>query len=138
MEEMAARIIDANGIAKELPSPSSIIASVRQFYEYMKQAYGAGEQLRELPVMLRQPDGTVIRGEMDLIWKLPDGKCILVDYKSYHGIKDFNNPEAFNKYYGYAPQLKAYRDALLAAGYEVEDTLIYYHVQGRALSMSIR
>lgn len=133
MEEMAARIINGSRLAEELPSPSSVIASARQFHDYMEKTYGAGVQLRELPVMLQRQDGTVIRGEMDLVWQLPDGRCVLVDYKSYHGIEDFDHPKAYDEYYGYAPQLKAYRDALLAVGLEVVDTLVYYLVQGRVI-----
>ena len=140
-EEMvarAARIIDGMGLAKEFPSPSSVVDSAAQFIRWLTATYGPGTPLHELPFVKREPDGVIVRGEMDLVWELPDGECVLVDYKSYHEIEDFDDPKAWHKYYGYAPQLKDYKDTLEAGGYRVRDVLIYYFVQGRVVKFDFQ
>jgi ATP-dependent exoDNAse (exonuclease V) beta subunit len=138
MTEMAKRIIGGMGLTEEFPNPESVINSAEQFFKWLREKYGAGTPLHELPVVMRKDDGTIIRGEMDLVLELPDKKCVLIDYKSYHGYEDFNTPEARGGYYGYASQLKPYKDTLESAGYEVCDTLIYYFVQGRVVRFDFK
>ena len=133
MVEMAARIIDGMGLNEAFPSPESVIESASQFFGFMREEYGPGTPLHEYPFLLRNGDGTIVRGEMDLVWELPGGKCVLVDYKSYHENEDFEDPSARDKYYGYAPQLKYYKDTLEKGEYTVLDVLIYYFVQGRVI-----
>ena len=79
-------------------------------------------------------EGQVVRGEIDLVWMLEDGACVLVDYKSYpHFDRDINAPEVREHYAGYTPQLTLYTYALQSAGYRVTDRLIYYPLQGRII-----
>ena len=137
MVDMAAGIIDGMDLAEAFPSPDSVIGSAAQFFGWLRDFYGPGTPLHELPFMLRNEDGTVVRGEMDLVWQLSDKECVLVDYKSYHENEDFNVPDAWKKYYGYAPQLKYYNDTLEAGGYKVLDLLIYYFIQGRVIRFEI-
>ena len=103
--------------------------------------------LRETPITLAldkaQADpiglqeGQVVRGEIDLVWMLEDGACVLVDYKSYpHFDRDINAPEVREHYAGYAPQLTLYTYALQSAGYRVTDRLIYYPLQGRIIRIN--
>ena len=137
MVDMAGRIIKGMDLADAFPSPESVIDSAEQFFGCLVDKYGPGIPLHELPFMLRKDDGTVIRGEMDLVWELPGNECVLVDYKSYHEIEDYDNPGAWDKYYGYASQLKPYKDTLEAGGYKVRYVLIYYFVQGRVISFEM-
>lgn len=69
---------------------------------------------------------------MDLFWETAEG-CVLVDYKNYPGYD--NVMDAASDFYAgkYAPQLKAYAEALQAAGKTVRDSLIYYAVRGVAV-----
>jgi ATP-dependent exoDNAse (exonuclease V) beta subunit len=73
---------------------------------------------------------------MDLVWELPGKKCVLVDYKSFHG-KDLSDIKAHAVMHGYPEQLKAYKETLEAAEYTVQDALIYYFVLGRVVSFDI-
>ena len=130
---VADRIITGMGLNVEFPSPESVVNSAEQFFCWLQQTYGDGTSLHELPFMTRQPDGTVVRGEMDLIWKLPDNNCILVDYKSFHGDEDLAFIKAHAVQHGYPAQLKAYKETLEAGDYIVKDVLIYYFVQGRVI-----
>ena len=133
MVEMAGRIITGMGLTQELPSPESVVDSAAQFFGWIRQTYGAGTPLHELPFENRQSDGTIIRGEMDLVWELPDKKCVLVDYKSFHGCEELSGIKAHAVQHGYPAQLKAYKETLEAGDYEVRDVLIYYFVQGKII-----
>ena len=81
--------------------------------------------------------GQTARGEMDLVWVSDKVRktCVLVDYKSYHGNPNLDSSDnAVRKHYhGYASQLLAYKTALEAEGWTVEDVLIYYFIQGRVI-----
>ena len=147
-EAVAKRLIDGAGLAAQLPSPASLAASARQFFDWIaKEHPGNAESKREVPFLFKSDgvvlppdvlaDGQTARGEMDLVWvKDADRKtCVLVDYKSYHNSPDLDSPdENVRKHYqGYAPQLLAYKKALEQDGWTVEDVLIYYFVQGRVV-----
>ena len=135
---MAQGIIDGRGLGDKLTSAESVIDVARQLYGWLENLYGPGTPLCELPFVIPGEGGTVIRGEMDLVWELADGECVLVDHKSYHETEDFDDPNAWNEYYGYAPQLKAYKETLEAAGYTVRDTLIHYFFQGRLVRFDFK
>ena len=138
MIAMAKEMIEGLELATELPSPESVISSIEQLYVWLQKEYGPGTPLHELPFVW-QPKGDkqVYRGDMDLVWELPDKECVLIDFKSFYAEEDFE--KAWNKYYGYAPQLMAYKDALEAPsaetgkGYKVRAVLVYYFIQGRVV-----
>ncbi len=136
MEETARRIIEGMELTQEFPSPESVIDSAAQLFDWLKKEYGDGTALHELPVLMRQPDGTVIRGEMDLVWALPGGKCVLVDYKSFHGGEDLGAIKAHAVQHGYPDQLKAYKDTLESGECQVQDVLIYYFVLGQVIKFN--
>ena len=75
-------------------------------------------------------DGQEVIGSIDLVWDTERG-CVVVDFKSFPGGRDtVTNPLSEHYAGSYAPQLRAYRDILDAAGVRVADTLICYAVQG--------
>ena len=137
MEETARRIIEGMELTAEFPSPESVIDSAAQFFDWLKGKYGEGTALHELPVLMKQPDGTVIRGEMDLVWSLSGGKCVLVDYKSFHGGDDLGAIKAHAVQHGYPEQLKAYKDTLESGECEVKDVFIYYFVLGQVIRFEL-
>jgi ATP-dependent exoDNAse (exonuclease V) beta subunit len=136
MEKMARGIIEGMDLTAEFPSPESVIDSAAQLFDWLKKEYGEGTALHELPVLMKQPDGTVIRGEMDLAWALPGGKCVLVDYKSFHGSEDLGAIKAHAVQHGYPDQLKAYKDTLESGECQVLDVLIYYFVLGQVIKFN--
>ena len=108
-----------------------IIESANWLHEFLTSAYGPATRIeKEYPLLYPLPTGQILRGEMDLLWfyQAEDGKekCVLVDYKSFPGKR--SELEAHTEQY-YA-QLSAYHKALTEAGIDVEDTLVYYPVQG--------
>ena len=134
---IAGRIIAGMGLTAEFPSPESVVDSAAQFFGWLRQTYGDATALHELPFVKRQPDGTVVRGEMDLVWELPGKKCILVDYKSFQGSEELGGIKAHAVQHGYPAQLKTYKETLEAGGYKVQDVLIYYLVQGRIVKFEV-
>ena len=74
---------------------------------------------------------------MDLVWELPGKKCVLVDYKSFHGSEDLGAIKAHASLHSYHEQLKDYKDTLVSGGYKVRDVLIYYFVQGRVIRFDV-
>ena len=139
MVQMADRIIKGMGLANEFPSPESAIDSAAQFFGWLKDVYGEGTAFHELPFVNKQNDGTIIRGEMDLVWDLPNGSCVLVDYKSFHGDKELNAIKAHACQQGYPSQLKTYKGMLESGSKErkVKDVLIYYFVLGKVVKLDV-
>ena len=133
MIQMADRIIEGSLLKDQLPSPESVIDSAVQFFGWLREKYGEGTPLHELPVIMKCEDGTILRGEVDLLWKLSDDRCVLVDFKSFHGSEDMAAIRAHANLHHYPDQLKAYKDTLDHGECKVCDTLIYYFVQGRVI-----
>lgn len=149
---IARRLIDGAGLAEQLTSPESIVESAKQFFSWLNDNYpGAGEMSKEVPFMLRA-DGKLVsdnvlieeqvaRGEIDLVWIRDKERktCVLIDYKSYHGSPNLNSSdeEVRKHYQGYTPQLLVYKTALEKAGWNVEDVLVYYFIQGRVVRFDI-
>lgn len=142
---MAEGLVKAAGFEKQITDIDGVIKAEDRLFAHLEKTYGKSvDILRETPFTLvldkEQADslglqeGQVVRGEIDLVWMLGDGSCVLVDYKSYpHFDKDVNAPEVREHYAGYAPQLTLYTHALQSAGYKVADRLICYPVQGRII-----
>ena len=141
MVQMADRIIKGMGLSKEFPSPESVIDSAAQFFTWLKDKNGEGTALHELPFVKKQKDGIIIRGEMDLVWDLPDGSCVLVDYKSFHDRNELDAIKAHACKQGYPSQLKTYKETL-ESGTEadhrkVKDVLIYYFALGKVVKLDV-
>lgn len=144
---MAENLVKAAGLETQISDICGVISAEDRLFAHLEKTYGKpADILRETPFTLvldkSQADpiglqeGQVVRGEIDLLWMLDDGSCVLVDYKSYpHFDQDINNPDVREHYAGYTPQLALYTTALQSAGYKVIDKLIYYPVQGRIIKI---
>lgn len=145
---MAEGLVKAAGLEKQITDIDGVIRTEDRLFTHLEKTYGKSVKiLRETPFTLvldkAQADqiglqeGQVVRGEIDLVWMLEDGACVLVDYKSYpHFDRDINAPEVREHYAGYTPQLTLYTYALQSAGYRVTDRLIYYPLQGRIIRIN--
>jgi ATP-dependent exoDNAse (exonuclease V) beta subunit len=80
----------------------------------------------EYPVALRQANGTIVSGFIDLLLKTPDG-FVVVDHKSFPGSRE----DAEKKAASFAGQLGCYRDTVLKAiGKEVIGSYIHLPITG--------
>lgn len=120
-----------HGKTTELPNPEHLTTAADTLFAYLEDTFGAGELLRECPFTYCHDNGQLVHGEIDLVWKLANGECILVDYKNYPGMRDHILRPDDKHYVGnYFPQLREYRTALEAAGMKVTKVLIFYAVLG--------
>ena len=94
----------------------------------MEKTYGKATAIeRELPFSFINELGQVITGEIDLVYRTPQGD-VLIDYKTYQGspahLTDENNTFHAGKKYG--SQISLYAEALARNGNVVRDRLICY------------
>ena len=134
---LAKQTVDNHNMTKELPQPELLPQAADALFTYLEKTYGTGELLRETPFSYRRDNGQLVNGEMDLIWKLNDKDCILLDYKNFPAQgergKDIvmKEDEKNDHYVGrYFPQLREYRTALTAAGMNVTHVFVFYAVLG--------
>lgn len=74
---------------------------------------------------------------IDLVWFTSETECVLVDLKSLpHADRDVLNPESKRFLGHYAPQQRAYRDALTRGGLTVNASLIYLSMQGKVIALN--
>ena len=123
----AISIIGGYGMATQLAGHvDAILRSVQWLHNTLQSKFpqqSGNKAERELPFMMTLADGTILRGEMDLLWHYTDAKgkhSVLVDYKSFPGV---NLHEHSKKYYA---QLSAYARALKGSGIDVTHVLIFY------------
>ena len=135
METLIDSLAENYGVAVE---SKELIASVRNFWEWMRTEYGdAITTERELPFSYVRDNGQHVDGEIDLVYRTAT-KTILVDYKTHQGkishILDNNDTKHYvGKYSG---QIALYDEALTRAGLKVDDRLICYLSLGTAVRMT--
>ena len=137
MRLKAQRIVDAFGMSRMLPDADGILDSIAGLYHCLENLYGKAVKVEHEVPFRHENGGQVVTGEMDLLWYTAEKECVLVDFKNYPGVigKALNKED--KEYVGrYAAQLKAYGDALAAAGTTVRATLIYYSVLGCLVEMT--
>ncbi|MFA5974825.1 MAG: UvrD-helicase domain-containing protein [Elusimicrobiota bacterium] len=67
---------------------------------------------REIPFFYAQPDNGLMRGSIDLLYRLPDGTLIVADYKTDRLPKDRETASLAARY---QPQVSIYREAIQRA-----------------------
>lgn len=128
-ETVAEKTIEAYGLNDSIPVPAEVVRAIGNLFSFLDTTYGKPVKVyHELPFIMKSGD-SVVTGEMDLVWETEKG-CILVDFKNYPGFDNVLD-EKSQFYAGkYCGQIDCYRSALIAAGKEVTDALIFYSVQG--------
>lgn len=135
--DKAEAIIINHNLMECLPNTQQIKDSIEYLYNYLSQTYGEATYIEHEVPFYHKNGEQIVHGEIDLIWHTAKG-CVLVDFKSFPGkISAILNED--NAHYAgkYAPQLSAYKTAIVAAGFKVLDSLIYYSVQGNIVKLNI-
>ena len=124
--ELAQRLIRRWGMEMSIEA-SEVAAAGRHLLEFLNRNYVGYKAYREWPIMLRNDQGQLMQGWIDLLLEMPDG-YVIIDHKSYPG----PDPREWVK--KYAPQLGAYKEAVeQATGKPVIDTLIHLPVRGEII-----
>ncbi len=93
--------------------------------ELLERVRRAAEVYRELPFALAQPDGALLEGKLDLLFR-ENNRWVLVDYKTDP------RPESEK----YRAQMRAYREALArTAGVEVAESLLFFVATGQVVKL---
>jgi len=124
------RILSTWGVAHAVDL-AAVLAQFGAFQEWLSKRWPGCKVLVEVPIEANGPDGTRIRGRIDLLVEAPEG-WILVDHKANPGGTDRNEELAQE----HGPQLEAYVEALVeATGRPVVEQWLYLPVAARALRL---
>jgi hypothetical protein len=128
-ETLAAEVLKAWDIPAVVTG-AHLLTWTRQLESWSAQHWPSATWHREWPVMLRLPEGTVLRGTADLVLETSDG-FVLVDHKL---IKS-GLAEAVEKARGFAGQLRSYAEATTAAtGKPCLASFVYLPAHGALVS----
>lgn len=131
MRNKAQKIVDAYKLNRLLPDVDSILGSINHLYQFLEKQYGKAVKIAHEVPFRHERGGQVVTGEMDLLWFISPTEYVLVDFKNYPGIIGNVLNKTSDEYVGkYAAQLKAYEEALIAAGMSLKAKLVYYSVLG--------
>ncbi len=124
--ELAQGLIKQWGVAMAIEA-SELVASGQRLIEFIDQRYPEYQAFREWPISLRNNEGQLMQGWIDLLLEMPEG-YVIIDHKSYPGQ---DSEERAKKY---VPQLRAYKEAVeKATGKPVIDTLLHLPISGMVL-----
>ncbi|MDR6739131.1 ATP-dependent exoDNAse (exonuclease V) beta subunit [Herbaspirillum sp. 1173] len=111
---------------------TAVVAQLTAFLAWCNERWPGCSTFFEVPIEANRPDGTRVRGRIDLLVQSPKG-WILLDHKSNPGGADRNEQLAVE----HGPQLAVYAEALIAAtGISVAEQWLYLPVAGRALRLA--
>ncbi|VVD91921.1 exodeoxyribonuclease V subunit beta [Pandoraea pneumonica] len=111
---------------------AAVVAQLTAFRAWCHERWPGCPTFVEVPIEANRPDGTRVRGRIDLLVQSSKG-WILVDHKSNPGGSDRNEQLALE----HGPQLAAYAEALVAAtGISVAEQWLYFPVAARALRLA--
>lgn len=122
------RILGTWGVANSVDG-AAVISQLMCFQEWLHKRWPGSPVFVEVPIETDGPDGTRIRGRIDLLVETPPG-WVLLDHKANPGGSDRDDDLA----QAHGPQLASYAGALLAAtGKPVVETWLYLPVAARAV-----
>ena len=101
------------------------VAAAGRFHAFLQERFAPAAIEVEVPILHRLADGRVVRGFVDLLAETAAG-WLIIDHKSSPQPKSTWRRDAL----GYAGQLAAYRDALLAAQRKVAGCWVHFAVTG--------
>lgn len=136
MLQMAADTIERHNFKAVLTSPEAIISSIETLCKFLTNTYGEAVKIEhELP-FCELCNGQMVVGSIDLVWYTASDECVLVDFKNLPYAERKVLDPADKRFLGhYAPQQRAYRDALTRSGLSVKACLIYLAMQGKIISL---
>ena len=121
--ELGTRLASLTGVDVSRAATAEILTAVKRFEDWLDRTLDPVEVLREWPVLVRDPSGTVIHGVVDLLVQ-GEGGCWILDHKS----DNVWDPE--ERMQEYTVQLEAYRQAVASAGEKVLGVGIHWIRRG--------
>lgn len=125
------RILTNWGLARCVDA-RAVCAQIASFQEWLNKRWPGHPVYVEVPVESAGPNGTRIRGQLDLIVEMPEG-WVLIDHKSNPGGATRDDDLVAE----YGPQLLSYEHALLGAtGKSVLQKWLYLPVAARTIRIT--
>ncbi|WP_291321284.1 UvrD-helicase domain-containing protein [Desulfonatronospira sp.] len=112
--------------------PEQLIQSADSLYAWIEKNYPQAEWKRELPVMQRLENESVVFGFIDLLIETPD-EMIIIDHKAYPG----GHKELLQKSSDFTGQLKAYKNCLQEVGPLPVISYLHYPVGGCVVGVDL-
>ncbi|WYX34211.1 PD-(D/E)XK nuclease family protein [Achromobacter xylosoxidans] len=113
-------------------TPEAVRFQVEAFQEWWQSKWPDGTAQAELPIQVPRPDGTVIRGQIDLLIRIATGR-ILIDHKADPRAVD--DGERLAQTHG--GQLQAYAHAVESVSGElVRERWLFLPVAARAVRIA--
>ena len=130
-EARAAAVLIAHGLAEALAAADAV-AAARRWQRFLTARFAPSRIEVEVPLRQQLADGRTVRGTVDLLAETPTG-WLVIDHKSSPQRRSTWEPEALK----HSGQLKAYRDALCAAGRTVAGCYIHFAVTGALVEVRL-
>ena len=127
----ASRILQGYGLSEH--DALTVVQQADALCTYVAENYGEFDAImREVPFSHRR-DGQVVNGEIDLYIKTKKGEGLLIDFKNPKAQATDIGAKTVTEYW---PQMRAYRDAIVASGNPVDHILVYYPMFGLVAKFS--
>jgi len=127
-EDDVARTLTTWGVAHAVDK-AAVQAQIEAFQAWLQHRWPGSVVTVEVPIEADRPDGTRLRGRIDLLVDTPDG-WVLIDHKANPG--GASRDEALAQKYG--PQLSSYAEAIEAcSGKRVKELWLFLPVAARAV-----
>jgi ATP-dependent helicase/nuclease subunit A len=104
--------------------PQALLAAADALRAWVERSWAGAVWRREWPLAQRLASGAIVRGSADLVLETKQG-CVLVDHKTSGDVEHWG-------------QLRAYEDALRAAGHTVASSWIHAPALGRITRIAPR
>ncbi|HEX6706076.1 MAG TPA: UvrD-helicase domain-containing protein [Albitalea sp.] len=109
--------------------PAAVIGQVRAFNAWWQGKWPQAQAQAEVPLEAKRPDGSIVRGQIDFMLKLPNGR-IVIDHKADPRAVGDGNRLADT----HGGQLEAYEEAIhIATGEPVLGSWLFLPVAAKAV-----
>jgi superfamily I DNA/RNA helicase len=128
---MAGELLQRNGVAGAV-LPEAVVEAGDNLGKWIESKWPRAKRHREWPVLMRQEDGSTLKGTADLVLETAAG-FVIIDHKSFPG----SQVQAVTRAGEHAGQLTAYAAAVSAAtGKPVVAMYIHLPVGGNVIPVS--
>lgn len=124
-----ARNILRNWSMESSIDPTDLVDAGQRLVDFIDRSFEGYKAYREWPISMRNEEGQIIQGWIDLLLDTPAG-YVIIDHKDYPG------KDVLDRMKKYVPQLRTYKEIVeKATGRPVIDMLFYLPISGQILRL---
>ncbi|MFQ6484292.1 UvrD-helicase domain-containing protein [Brachybacterium epidermidis] len=129
--QAAQRLVERWAVTRSVGS-DALMRAGEAWSAFLEEWFPGAQQLTEQPITWWNQDDQVMEGWIDTLLRLPDGRIVLVDHKTYPGAEPVRHVREH-----YLGQLDTYSQALAAAGIPPAQVLIHLPLRGEVLEVDL-